>query len=106
MKSSNLADYELIYSVVASIPRGSVATYGQVAELAGLPRRARLVGYALRELPDDRMVPWHRVVNASGRISDRGRLDSENEQRALLESEGVEFNEGGCLSLAQYRWMP
>jgi len=98
--------YDRIYEAVRRIPRGRVATYGQVAELAGLPRRARLVGFALRELPDDRMVPWHRVVNAGGRISDRGRPDSENEQRALLESEGVEFDAGGRLSFARYRWMP
>jgi methylated-DNA-protein-cysteine methyltransferase-like protein len=102
----SLDAYDTIYSVVASIPRGRVATYGQVAELAGLPRRARLVGYALRELPENSDVPWHRVVNASGQISRRGRPDSERDQRALLEAEGVVFGRRNRLSLNRFRWEP
>lgn len=98
--------YDEIYTVVAAIPRGRVATYGQVAELAGLPRRARMVGYALRSLPDGSGVPWHRVVNASGEISRRGRADSERDQRTLLEAEGIDFNRHDRLSLKKYRWDP
>ncbi len=96
--------HDAIYSVVLSIPAGRVATYGQVAEAAGLPRRARLVGRALRMLPDDSGVPWHRVVNAGGTISERGTGDSEHEQRRLLEAEGVRFGRGGRISLDEYRW--
>ncbi len=96
--------YDEIYTVVAAIPRGRVATYGQVAELAGLPRRARMVGYALRHLPDGSGVPWHRVVNASGEISVRGRPDSERDQKTLLEAEGVEFNRLDRISLEVYLW--
>lgn len=98
--------YDEIYAVVSSIPRGKVATYGQVAELAGLPRRARMVGYALRELPEGSGVPWHRVVNASGSISERGRPDSERDQKAMLEAEGVAFNSRNRVSLNRFRWDP
>jgi methylated-DNA-protein-cysteine methyltransferase-like protein len=98
--------YDEIYAVVSSIPKGKVATYGQVAELAGLPRRARMVGYSLRELPEGSELPWHRVVNASGRVSERGRPDSERDQKALLEAEGVAFDRHNRLSLNQFRWDP
>ena len=96
--------YDLIYSVVMSIPGGTVATYGQVAAIAGLAGRARQVGYALRCLPDDSGVPWHRVVNAKGEISRRGSPGSEFEQRALLEEEGIVFNKRNRLPLEQYQW--
>jgi methylated-DNA-protein-cysteine methyltransferase-like protein len=97
-------DYDRIYSVVISIPRGQVATYGQIAELAGLPGHARQVGYALKVIPDDRAVPWHRVVNARGEISPRGTGDCEREQRLLLEAEGVTFEPGNRLALSKYQW--
>jgi len=92
--------------VIRSIPRGRVATYGQVAEMAGLPRRARLVGRALREMPDDTGVPWHRVINAGGRISVRGSVGSVREQRRLLRAEGVVFDESGRISLDRFGWAP
>ena len=98
--------YDEIYAVVSTIPKGKVATYGQVAEMAGLPRRARMVGYALRELPEGSELPWHRVVNASGRVSERGRPESESDQMALLEAEGVAFNRHNRLSLKRFRWDP
>jgi len=87
-----------------SIPAGRVATYGQVAEEAGLPRRARLVGTALRHLTGDSGVPWHRVVNAQGRISDRPRPDAVTEQRTLLEDEGVVFTTSGRIDLEKFGW--
>jgi methylated-DNA-protein-cysteine methyltransferase related protein len=93
-----------IYAAVTSIPPGRVATYGQVAEAAGLPGRARLVGRALRELPDDSAVPWHRVVGAGGRISPRGDGAGELEQRLLLADEGVAFAASGRIRLAQFAW--
>lgn len=98
--------YPRIYAVVRRIPRGRVATYGQVAALAGgVPRGARQVGYALHALSSDRAVPWHRVVNAAGRISPRpgGR---ELSQRVLLEREGVHFGAGGRIDLASFGWKP
>lgn len=96
-----------IYAVVRRIPRGRVATYGQVAELAGLPGQARLVGYALAGLADHGRVPWHRVVNAEGRVSARGSGPGGTVlQRLQLEAEGVVFGAGGRLSLTRYRWGP
>ncbi len=92
--------------MVARIPKGRVATYGQVASLAGLPRRARLVGRWLRLLPDGVDVPWHRVVNAQGKISPRGdALGHEDLQADLLRREGVRFT-GATIPLARYRWQP
>jgi len=87
---------ERIWQVVALIPAGKVASYGQVAALAGMPRHARLVGRTLSELPDDSRLPWHRVVNASLRISSRrtggsGGSGGQLIQRQRLEEEGVEF---------------
>jgi uncharacterized protein YeaO (DUF488 family)/alkylated DNA nucleotide flippase Atl1 len=93
-----------IHATVSRIPKGRVATYGQVAEVAGLPRRARLVGRALRELDEDSDVPWHRVVNAKGTISLRGDLlDHEGLQEQLLRREGVDFD-GRTIPLERYRW--
>jgi methylated-DNA-protein-cysteine methyltransferase-like protein len=96
-------DYARIYAVIASIPRGKVATYGMVAALAGLPGRARQVGYALHALPPGSKVPWQRVINARGEISLAG--ESAERQRALLEKEGIELD-GGRVSLARYTWRP
>ena len=101
---SDLRRYERIYLVVAAIPRGHVTTYGQVAELAGLPGRARLVGRALGELPDRHPAPWYRVVGAGGRISPRGDGSSADEQRLLLEDEGVEFSAGGLIDMVRFGW--
>ncbi|HET6280452.1 MAG TPA: MGMT family protein [Polyangia bacterium] len=99
-------NYRRIYAVVARIPRGRVATYGQIAGLAGLPRHARLVGYALNNLPENSHVPWHRVVNAQGRISARSNaLGHEDLQAHLLTREGVELRDG-ALALARYQWRP
>jgi methylated-DNA-protein-cysteine methyltransferase-like protein len=100
------SSYDDIYAVVARIPRGRVATYGQVALLAGRPRQARLVGYALHALPAGSPVPWHRVVNAAGRISLRGgALGFEDVQARLLAREGIRFA-AGAIPLARYRWVP
>ena len=96
--------YSRIYAVVRRIPRGRVATYGQVAQLAGLSGHARQVGYALHSMATDRPVPWHRVVNAQGAISPRSELGSDLIQRQLLEREGVVFNDTDRLKLSRYRW--
>jgi methylated-DNA-protein-cysteine methyltransferase-like protein len=97
--------YRRIYDIVRRIPRGRVATYGQVAALAGIPRHARQVGYALSSLDDDR-VPWHRVVNAKGEISLRSEPRWDEFQRRRLEREGVVFDARGRLSLKRFRWRP
>jgi len=98
--------YRRIYAVTSRIPRGRVATYGQVAALAKLPRQARLVGYALAVLADDTDVPWHRVVNAKGQVSPRGNgLGHEELQAQLLRREGVTFV-AGVIPLARFRWAP
>ena len=99
--------YRAIYSVVMRIPEGRVATYGQVACLAGQPGQARLVGYALRALMGDLPVPWHRVVNARGEISCRsGASCADLEQRLFLEREGVRFDPQGRIPLERYLWQP
>lgn len=99
--------YLAIYAVVGRIPVGRVATYGQVAALAGLPGRARLVGYALNALAGGASIPWQRVVNAQGRISPRScGSDAGTEQRLRLEHEGVRFDASGRIPLERFLWRP
>jgi methylated-DNA-protein-cysteine methyltransferase-like protein len=98
--------WERIYAVVRRIPRGRVATYGRVAALAGMPGRAREVGWALHALDDASDVPWQRVINARGEVSARGEPAAARVQRALLEREGVVFGPGGRVDLAAYAWRP
>ena len=92
--------------MVRRIPKGRVATYGQVASLAGLAGHARQVGYALHALPDGTIVPWHRVVNAAGRISTRATPGGELVQRLLLEKEGIRLDARGRVPLDRLRWRP
>jgi len=96
--------YDRIYAVVRKIPRGKVSTYGRVAEIAGLGRAARQVGYAMAALPDHTTVPWHRVVNAQGRISLRRGTGGDLEQHFRLEAEGVVFDVSGRISLERFGW--
>ena len=98
--------YDLIYAVVRQIPVGKVATYGQVAELAGLIGKPRVVGYALYKVAPEDDIPWQRVINAKGEISTSAFRDgSDDLQRVLLEEEGIEF-EGNKINLSKYRWQP
>ena len=99
-------NYQQIYAVVRRIPKGRVATYGQVADLAGIPGHARQVGYALHALPEGTVVPWHRVVNAKGEISTRSLPGAELIQQQLLAREGVVLNARGRVALARARWVP
>lgn len=103
-----MSSYDAIYAVVRQIPPGKVATYGQVAELANLPRRARLVGYALYQVDlDHDDIPWQRVINAKGEISHSiFRNGTDYVQRSLLEDEGIEFDANGRINLSVYRWQP
>ena len=94
-----------VYITLAAVPQGKVVTYGQLGELAGLPRGARQVGYILRNLPPDTTLPWHRVINAAGKISLGPETDSGVRQRALLQEEGIVCN-NGRISLKQFRWQP
>jgi alkylated DNA nucleotide flippase Atl1/3-methyladenine DNA glycosylase AlkD len=105
--AANQGPHEKIYAVIQGVPRGKVVTYGQVAALAGLPKRARLVGTALREAPDGLDLPWQRVINAGGKVSSRGGLGvQEGYQRHLLEEEGVVFDAQGRTDLERFGWDP
>lgn len=96
---------ELILLVISQIPEGTVATYGQIARLAGKPKNARQVGAVLRDSPAVADLPWHRVVNAQGRISERQhRSDCVSEQSQRLGAEGVEVTVSGRIDLAMFQW--
>jgi methylated-DNA-protein-cysteine methyltransferase-like protein len=97
--------YERIYAAVRRIPRGRVTTYGAIARIAGLADHARLVGYALSNLPDGTALPWHRVINAQGRLSlERAGSPSGLTQRLRLQREGVTVDAAGRVSLARFGW--
>ena len=93
-----------IYAMVRRIPRGRVATYGQIALLAGLKGHARQVGYALHDLPGGSGVPWHRVINAQGKVSPRADPSYVSIQQKLLEGEGIEIGAGDRISLKKFGW--
>ncbi len=95
--------YGKIWSTVRKIPRGKVATYGQIARLSKLPRQARLVGYALHSLPYGIEIPWQRVVNAQGRISFPEQSQTYKKQKELLTKEGILFNKGR-IDLKRFGW--
>ena len=95
--------YEKIYEVVKQIPKGKVATYGQIAALAGNRRLARVVGYALHANPDPEHIPCHRVVNRLGQVSEAFAFGGGNRQIELLEAEGVMLTDG-AVDLNKYRW--
>jgi methylated-DNA-protein-cysteine methyltransferase-like protein len=100
-----MSTYERYYAVVRRVPPGRVATYGAIAREAGMPGRARQVGYALAALPDEHDVPWHRVVNARGEVSARSAsVGYERLQRTLLEAEGVTFDASGRIDLDALGW--
>lgn len=100
----NLPKYEQIYAIVRQIPPGKVATYGQVAALAG-GCSARMVGYAMAALPENSDVPWQRVINYQGKISPHGFGYGSWLQRQLLEAEGVRFDEQGRIDLREFGWL-
>lgn len=94
-----------VYDVVRTVPSGMVTTYGDVGSVLGSPRVARQVGFALAAIgPDDDDVPWHRVINAQGRISVRGDLVRADEQRARLIAEGIVFDANDRVDLSAVRW--
>ncbi len=95
--------YEAAWALVRSIPRGRVATYGQLATWLGSPRAARAVGYAMFNVQDPE-VPWHRVVNHKGEISEGGHLNRPDLQRKLLAREGVKLDAVGRIDLKRFGW--
>lgn len=96
---------ERIWATIRDIPKGSVASYGQIAEIAGIPRGARQVGYALRHLPRGHEVPWHRVITASGKIAFPANSTGYRRQRKLLLQEDVPILKGR-VDMKKYRWQP
>lgn len=98
---------DLVYALVRHIPRGKVLSYGRVAALLGVPNGARSVGWAMASLPrSQRDVPWHRVVNAKGRVSIKGSPEAAAVQRARLEAEEIVFDADDCLDMAHHLWDP
>ncbi|MFZ1376651.1 MAG: MGMT family protein [Geothrix sp.] len=96
----------LVLAVVKKIPKGRLASYGQIAALAGFPRRPRQVGMVLSGLPEGTRLPWHRVVNNRGYVPSRGRWWGAFEQIGRLRDEGIEVDDLGNLDLQAYRWAP
>jgi methylated-DNA-protein-cysteine methyltransferase-like protein len=97
--------HDKVWAMVRRVPRGRVTTYGQVATLLGSPRVARQVGWAMAAASNaEQPVPWHRVINAQGRISHRGDLFRAQRQQELLEREGVRFDDEGRVDLDRYLW--
>ncbi|ETJ49464.1 Methylated-DNA--protein-cysteine methyltransferase [Pseudoalteromonas sp. P1-30] len=101
--TDNIDKETLIYTIIANIPAGFVASYGQVATLAGYPQNSRLVGRLLKQMPDDSVIPWHRVVNSQGKISFPAGSDKYQEQRQKLLLEGVSFK-NGKVNMRECRW--
>ena len=96
--------FEQVYLVVRQVPSGKVTSYGAVARMLGHPRAARTVGWAMHSLPADSDVPWHRVINSRGRISTSCEEHGQGLQRAMLEDEGVEFDERGTVDWDRFGW--
>ena len=105
MKAATAKRNERIWATIRDIPEGSVASYGQIAEIAGIPRGARQVGYALRHLPSGSEVPWYRVIQASGKIAFKSGSDAFNEQSKRLLREDVAIL-NGRIDMKKYRWQP
>lgn len=99
---TDITTFEKIYEVVRTIPKGKVATYGQVALLAGNPRWARVVGYALHNNPEPGIIPCHRVVNRNGRVAPGFAFGGPGIQKAMLEAEGVSFIDDETVDLEKH----
>lgn len=95
-------DQQRFYTVLAAVPAGKVITYGQLAAQAGRPRGARWAGYLLRHLPINSSLPWHRVINAQGKLSFPIGSEKALEQMTLLEEEGIEFKANGSIDLKRF----
>jgi methylated-DNA-protein-cysteine methyltransferase-like protein len=98
--------FDRVYALVRHIPRGKVATYGQIARMLGAPRSARVVGWAMHGSPHGVRVPWQRVVQRGGSLSPAVCPADPGRQRRLLEREGVTFLVGGRIDMARHQWFP
>ena len=98
--------FAAVYAVVRRIPRGRVATYGQIARMLGAPRAARIVGWAMHGTPRGSRVPWHRVVQQGGSLSPTVSPHAPGRQRRLLEREGVVFLLNGKIDMDSHQWTP
>lgn len=98
--------FKQVYEVAAQIPYGKVATYGQIAAMLGNPRGARTVGWAMQGAPEHLQLPCHRVVNKQGAMSPGYAFGGAEIQRAILESEGVQFDEAGYIRMENHLWRP
>ena len=105
MKAATEKRNERIWATICDIPEGYVASYGQIAEITGIPRGARQVGYALRHLPNGSKVPWYRVIQASGKIAFKIGSRAFNEQSTRLMKEDVPIL-NGRIDMNKYRWQP
>ncbi len=104
MNTRSLSFFDRVYALVAQIPAGRVATYGQIALLLDSPGAARAVGYAMHAAPPERDLPCHRVVGRDGRLAPGDVFGGPDTQRRLLEAEGITFRENGCIDLKKHLW--
>jgi methylated-DNA-protein-cysteine methyltransferase-like protein len=100
----SLGFFEQVYRLVRLVPPGKVVSYGAIARMLGQPHAARTVGWAMHSLPEGSDVPWHRVINSQGRISSGGRGYGADLQRAMLEAEGIVFDERGSVDWDRFGW--
>lgn len=98
--------YDTVYAIVKQIPRGKVATYGQIAAISGSPRASRAVGYALHFNPSPQTIPCHRVLNRFGGLAEAFVFGGKDEQKKRLEKEGVFVRDDFTVDLEKYRWTP
>jgi methylated-DNA-protein-cysteine methyltransferase-like protein len=103
---NSMGFFDKVWRLVAHIPSGKVASYGQIAALLGNPRAARTVGWALHSTPAHLDIPWHRVINSKGRISTDCGEHSPDLQRRLLELEDIEFDTKDYIDMARFQWQP
>lgn len=97
--------FEQVYEIVKNIPKGKVLTYGEIAKMMGMPRKAKIVGWALHSNPYEGIVPCHRVVNRKGELSGSFVFGGKDAQRELLEVEGIIFEKDGIINLQKYLWV-
>lgn len=98
--------FDRVYNIVKEIPKGKVATYGQIAKLLGAPKFSQIVGFALHANPDNSTIPCHRVVNRFGELSNSFAFGGKAEQQKLLVQEGVEFTKQGNVDMKKCQWKP
>lgn len=96
--------FQRVYLIVAQIPEGKVATYGQIARIMGEPRSARIVGWAMKAAPNELHLPCHRVVNRLGELAPEYAFGSKQLQKDILLSEGITFKKDGAINLKKHLW--